>query len=64
MCASPKELTFASASADNIKKWQTRDGKFLNNFSGHDAVINCLSMNQVMCSRFIIHEFINSNRMV
>jgi len=43
---SPRELTFASASADNIKKWQCRGGKFVKNFSGHAAVVNTLAMNE------------------
>jgi pleiotropic regulator 1 len=46
MCVSPKEFTFASASADNIKKWQCRDGRFLKNFSGHNSVINCCAVNE------------------
>lgn len=41
----PRELTFVSGAADNIKKWQCRDGKFLKNFSGHNSVINTLSIN-------------------
>jgi pleiotropic regulator 1 len=42
---SPHELTFASASADGIRKWQCRDGKFLKNMSNHAAVVNSLAMN-------------------
>ena len=41
----PRELTFVSAGADNIKKWQCRDGKFLKNFSGHNSVVNTLAIN-------------------
>jgi pleiotropic regulator 1 len=46
LCASQKEMSFISASADNIKKWQTRDGRFLSNFSGHNSVVNCVAANE------------------
>jgi pleiotropic regulator 1 len=42
----PRELSFVSAGADNIKKWQNRDGKFLQNVSGHNSVVNCLAVNE------------------
>ena len=45
MCASKNEMSFATAAADNIKKWQIRDGKFLKNMSGHNAVLNCVACN-------------------
>ena len=41
----PRELTFISGAADNIKKWQCRDGKFLKNFTGHNSVVNSLAVN-------------------
>lgn len=34
-----------SGAADNIKKWQCRDGSFVKNFVGHNAVINTLAIN-------------------
>lgn len=40
-----REHTFASASADNIKKWHARDGTFLTNFSGHNTIVNALAVN-------------------
>ena len=43
--ANPRELSFVSAGADNIKKFQIRDGKFLRNLSGHNAVLNSLAVN-------------------
>jgi pleiotropic regulator 1 len=46
LTAASKELTFVSASADNIKKWQIRDGKFLKNYSGHNSVINSVCNNE------------------
>jgi pleiotropic regulator 1 len=45
LAACPREATFVSASADCLKKWQLRDGKFLKNFTGHDAIVNTVAMN-------------------
>jgi len=42
----PREFSFVSAGADNIKKWQCRDGTFLKNYSGHNSVVNCLAVNE------------------
>lgn len=39
------ENTFMSGAADTLKKWQGKDGRFLKNFSGHNAVINSLALN-------------------
>ena len=39
------ENTFLSGAADNLKKWQTKEGRFIKNFSGHKAVINALAIN-------------------
>ena len=36
---------FLSGGADNIKKWRTRDGTFLQNFSGQHSSINALALN-------------------
>ncbi|KDE04686.1 pre-mRNA-splicing factor PRP46, variant [Microbotryum lychnidis-dioicae p1A1 Lamole] len=43
----PTEYSFASGSAggNNIKKWACPDGTFVHNFSGHDAIINTISVN-------------------
>ncbi|KAF8596695.1 WD40 repeat-like protein [Ceratobasidium sp. AG-I] len=43
----PTEFSFASGSAggNNIKKWKCPEGAFVHNFSGHDAIINTLSVN-------------------
>mmetsp|Transcript_12283 Transcript_12283/g.12683 ORF Transcript_12283/g.12683 Transcript_12283/m.12683 type:complete len:483 (+) Transcript_12283:19-1467(+) len=46
LVVNPREFSFVSASADNIKKWQCRDGKFLKNLSGHDSVVNALAVNE------------------
>lgn len=37
--------TFASGSADNIKQWKFPDGNFIQNLSGHNAIINTLAVN-------------------
>ena len=37
--------TFASGSPDNIKQWKFPDGNFLQNLSGHNAIINSLALN-------------------
>ena len=46
LVANPRELSFLSGSADNIKKWQCRDGKFIRNFEGHSSVINTMAVNE------------------
>lgn len=42
----PTQNMFASASPDNIKQWLCKDGRFLQNLSGHNAIINCLAANE------------------
>ncbi|KAG7237071.1 hypothetical protein INR49_032816 [Caranx melampygus] len=39
------QYTFASGSADNIKQWMCPDGNFIQNLSGHNAIINTLAVN-------------------
>lgn len=41
----PREFSFASAAADNIKQWKCPEGNFLQNFSGHRGIVNALSVN-------------------
>ncbi|KAJ2852966.1 pre-mRNA-splicing factor prp46 [Coemansia erecta] len=41
----PTEFGFASASSDNIKQWRCPKGDFVQNFEGHDTIVNCLSVN-------------------
>ncbi|CAH1956102.1 unnamed protein product [Acanthoscelides obtectus] len=36
---------FASCSPDNIKQWKCPDGKFIQNLSGHNCIVNCLAVN-------------------
>ncbi|EDQ91103.1 uncharacterized protein MONBRDRAFT_18360 [Monosiga brevicollis MX1] len=39
----PKEFTFASGAPDNIKQWYLPDGKFIQNLSGHNSIVNALA---------------------
>eukprot|EP00559_Dactyliosolen_fragilissimus_P006057 CAMPEP_0184868446 /NCGR_PEP_ID=MMETSP0580-20130426/30449_1 /TAXON_ID=1118495 /ORGANISM="Dactyliosolen fragilissimus" /LENGTH=562 /DNA_ID=CAMNT_0027369341 /DNA_START=66 /DNA_END=1754 /DNA_ORIENTATION=- len=39
------EQTFVSGAADTLKKWSGKDGQFVNNLSGHKAVVNALAVN-------------------
>ncbi|XP_065838841.1 pleiotropic regulator 1-like [Oscarella lobularis] len=41
----PSEFTFASGSADNIKQWKLPEGNFIQNLSGHNAIVNTLALN-------------------
>ncbi|KPP69084.1 pleiotropic regulator 1-like [Scleropages formosus] len=41
----PRQYTFASGSPDNIKQWKFPDGSFIQNLSGHNAIINTLAVN-------------------
>lgn len=42
----PTEFTFATASTGSIKQWKCPEGDFMQNFDGHNAIINSLSVNQ------------------
>lgn len=39
------EHTFVSGAADCLKKWQGKDGRFIQNLRGHKAVVNALAVN-------------------
>ena len=41
----PAEFTFATGSAGSIKQWKCPEGAFMQNFEGHNAIINTLSVN-------------------
>jgi len=45
LCQPSFENTFLSGAADNLKKWQGRDGRFIKNLTGHTAVVNALAVN-------------------
>jgi len=45
LVAHPNLYMFASASPDNIKQWVCPEGKFVQNLSGHNAIVNCLAVN-------------------
>merc|ERR550514_1379676 len=42
----PFEFSFVSAAADNLKKWKCKDGTFLRNLQGHNAIVNALDVNE------------------
>ncbi|KAL7274167.1 pre-mRNA-splicing factor prp46 [Rhizina undulata] len=42
----PKEFTFASGSADNIKQWKCPDGAFMQNFEAFGGIVNTLAVNE------------------
>jgi pleiotropic regulator 1 len=41
----PAEFTFATGSTGSIKQWKCPEGAFMQNFEGHNAIINTLSAN-------------------
>jgi len=41
----PTQYTFASGAPDNIKQWKFPDGNFMQNLSGHNAIVNCMAVN-------------------
>ncbi|KAJ8901526.1 hypothetical protein NDN08_007370 [Rhodosorus marinus] len=45
VACNPREFSFASASADNIKTWRLPEGVFMRNLSGHNVIVNSLSVN-------------------
>ncbi|KAF2746453.1 WD40 repeat-like protein [Sporormia fimetaria CBS 119925] len=42
----PSEFTFASGSSGSIKQWKCPEGAFMQNFEGHNGIINTLSVNE------------------
>lgn len=46
LASHPKEFTFASGSADNIKQWKCPEGAFMQNLEGAGGIINTLSVNE------------------
>ncbi|KAK8731762.1 hypothetical protein OTU49_007248 [Cherax quadricarinatus] len=42
----PELYMFASGAPDNIKQWKCPEGKFVQNLTGHNAIVNCLAMNR------------------
>jgi pleiotropic regulator 1 len=42
----PTENSFISGATDNIKQWMNPHGNFVQNFQGHNTIINALSCNQ------------------
>ena len=46
LAAHPTEYTFASASPGQIKQWLCPKGDFMQNFEGHNAIINSMAVNE------------------
>ncbi|CAH8568536.1 unnamed protein product [Schistosoma curassoni] len=46
ICIHPTQNAFVSGSPDNIKQWKLPNGVFLQNLSGHNAIINAITVNQ------------------
>ncbi|KAK7416092.1 pre-mRNA-splicing factor prp46 [Neonectria punicea] len=42
----PSEFTFATGSTGSIKQWKCPEGAFMQNFEGHNAIINTMSVNE------------------
>jgi pleiotropic regulator 1 len=59
----PKYYSMASASPDNIKEWKLPNAEFIQNLSGHDAILNALASNTdnvlVSAGNFQLIVFIN-----
>lgn len=45
LVVAPFEFSFVTGAADNLKKWQCKDGTFLKNFVGHKSIVNSLAVN-------------------
>ncbi|KAJ3334310.1 pre-mRNA-splicing factor prp46 [Blyttiomyces sp. JEL0837] len=45
LATNPNEFTFVSGSSDNIKQWKCPEGSFIQNLSGHNAIINTMCVN-------------------
>jgi len=45
LTVSPFDFSFVTGAADKIKRWQCKDGKFLHNYVGHDAIVNAVAVN-------------------
>lgn len=45
LCLHPTLYMFASGAKDNIKEWKCPQGNFMQNLSGHDAIVNALAVN-------------------
>ncbi|KAK6843342.1 hypothetical protein PG987_004202 [Apiospora arundinis] len=42
----PTEFTFATGSTGSIKQWKCPEGAFMQNFEGHNSIINSLACNE------------------
>jgi len=46
LCIHPKEFTFATASTGAIKQWKCPEGALMQNFEGHNSIVNTLAVNE------------------
>ena len=56
LCLHPREYTFLSAGADNLKQWRCPEGTFLKNLSGHNSIVNTVCVNAADVLGFEIRE--------
>lgn len=45
LASHPSEFTFATGSTSSIKQFKCPEGAFMQNFEGHNAIINTLAVN-------------------
>jgi pleiotropic regulator 1 len=45
LASHPTEFTFASGSTNSIKQWKCPEGAFMQNFDGHNSIVNSISVN-------------------
>lgn len=45
LASHPSEFTFATGSTSSIKQFKCPEGAFMQNFDGHNAIINTLAVN-------------------
>lgn len=57
---------FASGSTDNIKQWQSREGTFYQNLTGHNSMINALVVNVdgVLVSGGLPFEYVHCHSLI
>ncbi|KAL9057699.1 MAG: hypothetical protein Q9162_002173 [Coniocarpon cinnabarinum] len=46
LCLPPHEFTFGSCSTASIKQWKCPEGQLMQNFDGHNTVLNTISVNE------------------
>lgn len=46
LCIPPNEFTFGSCSTASIKQWKCPEGQLMQEFEGHNAILNTLAVNE------------------